>query len=145
MNHRNVEVKYREHEMAMFQLKSCLERSKLLQTNDSISLSLHDNPSDYFNEESQAADDTMWLEGMGILDEHVEVDTKGNISSCGGKSEKGNHTLCAQFGHQCSHNEELCVASCGVIHGQQQFCHSEALNGVWVSVSLIMMQQLYLT
>lgn len=115
MNHHNVEVKYREHEMAMFQLKSCLECSKLLQTNDSISLSLHDNPSDYFNEESQAADDTMWLEGMGILDEHVEVDTKGNISSCGGKSEKGNHTLCAQFGHQCSHNEELCVASCGVI------------------------------
>ena len=117
MNHRNVEVKYRERGTAMFQLKSRLERSKLLQTNDSLSLGLHDNPSDRFNEESQAADDTVGLEGMGILDEHVEVDTEGNISSCEGKSEKGNRTLRAQFGRRRSHNEELCVASCGVIHG----------------------------
>ena len=86
MNHCNVKVKYRECGIAMFQLKSHLEHSKLSQTNNS--LSLHDNPSDCFNEESQVADNTTGLEGMGILDEHVEVDAKGNISSCKGNQRR---------------------------------------------------------
>lgn len=144
-NHRAVEAKYKERGTAMFQLKSRLERSKLSQTNDSLSLGSHDNPSERFNEESQAADDMAGLEGTGVSDEHVEVDTEGNISQCEGKSEKGNRTLRAQFGRRRSHNEELCVASCGVIHGRQRFFNSEAPNGVRVSILfLIYMYKHYL-
>ena len=69
------------------------------------------------------------LEGSGDHDDLVLIDSNGEL--CNGKPETGNHTLCACFGRRCSHNEELCVASCGII-GYQRFYGSEALNGVWV-------------
>ncbi|KAF6743134.1 hypothetical protein DFP72DRAFT_994087 [Ephemerocybe angulata] len=42
----------------------------------------------------------------------------------------GNQVLKARFGRRRTHNEELCVASCGVILGRATFYGSEAPNGV---------------
>lgn len=64
------------------------------------------------------------------MDEQVLLDLSGDL--CDGKPETGNQKLRAQFGCKRSHNEELCVASCGVIFARQRFYGSEAPNGVRV-------------
>ncbi|GJE86647.1 hypothetical protein PsYK624_027280 [Phanerochaete sordida] len=59
--------------------------------------------------------------------DEVEVDEGG---VCNGKPATGNRLLRALFGRRRTHNEELCVASCGVILGRATFFGSEAPNGV---------------
>jgi hypothetical protein len=54
------------------------------------------------------------------------------LAQCDGKNAKGNVKRRARFGRRWTHNEELCVASCGVIIGRATFFGSEAPNGVKV-------------
>lgn len=56
---------------------------------------------------------------------------------CEGKSELGNRRLRARFGRRRTHNEQLCVGSCGVIIGRATFYGSEAPNGVRVRPTVI--------
>lgn len=63
-------------------------------------------------------------------DDELEIDTNG---ICDGKPATGNTAVRARFGRRRTHNEELCVASCGVILGRATFYGSEAPNGVRVS------------
>lgn len=91
----------------MFQLKHRLARLKSSQPRESIPTSNTVTP---------------------FADEEVEVEAE-----CDGKPEEGNKTLRARFGRRRTHNEELCVASCGVILGRATFYGSEAPNGVRVS------------
>lgn len=65
-----------------------------------------------------------------LADEEIEVDQDG---VCDGKPDTGNQASRAHFGRKRTHNEELCVASCGVILGRATFYGSEAPNGVRVS------------
>ncbi|KAL1937345.1 hypothetical protein VTO73DRAFT_13806 [Trametes versicolor] len=53
---------------------------------------------------------------------------------CDAKSAEGNRRLHALFGRRRTHNEELCVTSCGVIIGRATFFGSEAVNGVIVCI-----------
>lgn len=145
-----MELRYYERGKAMFQLKSCLDRLKTSQTNDSLSIPpLSSNESHQSAEAEPTTDlpedmanitggteveDGTNLEGPGEADDHIVIDADDNI--CDGKPEEGNRKLRAQFGRRRSHNEELCVASCGVIHGRERFYGSEAPNGVRVCVSL---------
>jgi len=150
--HRRLELHYYERGKAMFQLKSRLERLRISQTNDSLSVpSLSLGPARLTASDEltvTAADlrpnteegcdnkeEEMPLEGSGDVDDQVLVDSDGNI--CEGKSEMGNRKLRAQFGRRRSHNEELCVASCGTIFGRARFYGSEAPNGVRVSFFLV--------
>ena len=48
----------------------------------------------------------------------------------------GNRPARARFGRKRTHNEELCVTSCGVIVGRATFYGSEAPNGVRVSITI---------
>jgi len=73
------------------------------------------------------------VEGSGVDDEDVIVSAEETVASCGGKPDAGNRALRARFGRCHTHNEELCVASCGVILGRATFYGSEAPNGVRVS------------
>jgi hypothetical protein len=98
---------------AMFQLKHRLARLKVLQ------------PEDASNGIDEPADGSQG--SAAHIDEEVLIDD--------GKSEKGNRTVRARFGRRRTHNEELCVASCGVILGQATFYGSEAPNGVRVSAT----------
>lgn len=113
----------------MFQLKRRLERAGVTQTSNALSgldSSLAAGASG--GVEAQG----MGLEGTGVddgEDPEVEVDETG---ICDGKLATGNRTLRARFGRRRTHNEELCVASCGVILGRATFFGSEAPNGVRV-------------
>ena len=70
------------------------------------------------------------FEGVGGADEETIIDENG---ICDGKPETGNRSVKARFGRRRTHNEQLCVASCGVILGRATFFGSEAPNGVRVS------------
>jgi hypothetical protein len=61
-------------------------------------------------------------------------DDELSYEQCEGKPATGNRPTRARFGRRRTHNEELCVGSCGVIIGRATFFGSEAQNGVIVSV-----------
>jgi len=67
-------------------------------------------------------------------DDEVVVDADG---VCDGKPESGNKSIRARFGRRRTHDEQLCVASCGIILGRATFYGSEAPNGVRVSKEFI--------
>jgi hypothetical protein len=127
----------------MFQLKHRLERVKISQPPDSLATNLisHSDPlrlqdelgahsSDLLPDSAELFDDRVNVDGTGILDEEVLLDPEG---TCEGKPETGNRRVRARFGRRRTHNEQLCVASCGVILGRATFFGSEAPNGVRVS------------
>ena len=146
--HRKLKLHYYERGKAMFQLKARLERLRITQPHDSLSLGAITQIRDRLStsdelsvtaadlhpdiEENEDKDDHTGAEESGDVDDHVLVDSNGEL--CDGKTETGNRALHAQFGHRRSHNEELCVVSCGTILGCEKFYGSEAPNGVRVSV-----------
>ena len=71
---------------------------------------------------TQTEDDE--TDGLDALEGEVE---------CEEKSPEGNTRVKALLGRRHTHNEELCVASCGVVLGRATFFGSEAINGVLVS------------
>jgi hypothetical protein len=146
-DHRALELYHYQQGKAMFQLKHRLERLKVSQTKNSLSrapTSKERIRSDASNELStdpsvllpisddhgiSSEDSASQLEGVNFDDEEVLLDADG---ICDGKPETGNRPVKARFGWRRSHNEELCVASCGVILGRATFFGSEAPNGVRV-------------
>ncbi|KAI0746250.1 hypothetical protein C8Q80DRAFT_1105775 [Daedaleopsis nitida] len=68
-------------------------------------------------------------ESRGRGSDHSLADTDTQ-HTCTEKSPHGNRRLKTQFGRKRTHNEELCVASCGTILGRASFHGSEAINGV---------------
>ncbi|KAJ6448452.1 hypothetical protein C8R45DRAFT_850345 [Mycena sanguinolenta] len=141
--HRSLESYHYLQGKAMFQLKHRLERLKVSQTHNSISTGSHVTARDRMAGMTDKQDgellpdlidaptdeeDETEVEGLGPTeDEDVEIDADG---ICDGKPEPGNRTVRARFGRRRTHNEELCVASCGVILGRATFYGSEAPNGV---------------
>ena len=147
-DHRTLELYHYQQGKAMFQLKHRLERLKVSQTNNSLSPSpatkerirgdinkLTADPSvllpesDDHGHGDNSGDSIAQLEQEYLGDEEVLLDANG---ICDGKPESGNRSVRARFGRRRSHNEELCVASCGVILGRATFLGSEAPNGVRV-------------
>ncbi|KAJ7577697.1 hypothetical protein C8J56DRAFT_1007158 [Mycena floridula] len=109
-DHRALETYHLAQGKAMFQLKHRLERLRIEPT-----------------------------EGLGTdADEEAIMDLNGTIHladtiddrTCNDKPDTGNCKLKARFGHCRTHNEMLCVGSCGVILGQATFFGSEAPNGI---------------
>ncbi|KAJ7635627.1 hypothetical protein B0H17DRAFT_1107508, partial [Mycena rosella] len=137
-DHRALESYHYLQGKAMFQLKRRLERLHISQTHDSLSAGSNAAPRARMTNEidgillpdlvvAEAGTDGD-LEGLEAdEDEDVEIDANG---ICDGKPEAGNKSVRARFGRRRTHNEELCVASCGVILGRATFYGSEAPNGV---------------
>ena len=121
--HRELEDFNVTRNKAMFQLKQQLARLKTSQPRDSIPDTLPTSGPAGIPATTPATFD----------DEEVVLDKDG---ICDGKPEEGNKTLRARFGRKRTHNEELCVASCGVILGRATFYGSEAPNGVRVHETL---------
>jgi hypothetical protein len=126
----------------MFQLKRRLENLKISQPTSSLPIPPAESsrlrnesaalPTDLLPDSSELFDiGERAGEGAGIEDEEVEVDI---AERCDGKPETGNRKVRARFGRRWTHNEELCVASCGVILGRATFLGSEAPNGVRVGI-----------
>lgn len=153
--HRKLETYYKQQGKAMFQLKHRLEWAKVSQTHDSLSSG--DNPELHSTVRASNEDDDDEIpnlvevnkdeddfdedkddfeEGSGVQgdDDDALIDENG---ICDGKLDTGNKSVRARFGRRRTHNEELCVASCGVILGRATFYGSEAPNGVRVSFYLL--------
>lgn len=109
----------------MFQLKHRLARLKVSQPVASMSPTVAPG-----SDSPDVAGSTLHV------DEEVIVNVNG---ICDGKPEAGNKTIRARFGRRRTHNEQLCVASCGIILGRATFYGSEAPNGVRVSETLILL------
>lgn len=106
-DHRKIDLYNAQQGKAMFQLKRRLERLKINQTANSLPT---DSPPEPLDEEIHLGDDIF----------------------CNDKPDSGNRKTKARFGRCWTHNEELCVGSCGVILGRATFVGSEAPNGVRV-------------
>lgn len=80
-------------------------------------------------ERSYPMSDTTCDEDLGVdTDQEVEI----TEDDCNGKPAGGNQKPRARFGRRRTHNDELCVASCGVILGRTTFYGSEAPSAVRV-------------
>jgi len=118
----------------MFQLKLHLERLRVSQTHDSLAATASSVATSITSKSDDAEAYKTVLEGAGAdEDEDITVDKNG---ICNGKPETGNRTVKACFGCKRTHNEQLCIGSCGVILGRATFYGSEALNGVRIHHSL---------
>ncbi|TFY52205.1 hypothetical protein EVJ58_g10145 [Rhodofomes roseus] len=128
--HRALEDFKKLENKAMFQLKSRLER---LCTSTPSSSAAQDKTSTtditLRNLELDAEANVLVYEPNDDAAADVHEHEDPSIE-CEGKSADGNTKVRAQFGRRRTHNEELCVASCGVILGRATFYGSEAVNGV---------------
>ncbi|TFY61295.1 hypothetical protein EVG20_g7114 [Dentipellis fragilis] len=66
----------------------------------------------------------------GSRDEVDEADEAEG--QCEGKAKEGNTKPRARFGRRWTHNEQLCVATCGVILGRMTMYGSEAVHGATI-------------
>jgi len=116
--HRRLESYNDLRNKAMFQLKHRLARLKTSQPQASLpEVGTTEHAATPFNDEEVVLDE----DGTEVTEE-----------CCDGKPDEGNNKLRARFGRKRTHNEELAVASCGVILGRATFYGSEAPNGVRV-------------
>jgi CxC6 like cysteine cluster associated with KDZ transposases len=130
---------------AMFQLKICLENTKITHPLSAMPSNVIDPPLCSGQTTGEQMESLIVNEGFGLEDEPVLV-SKGNGADvgisvesidgeleCPSKPETGNRKVRARFGRKRTHNEELCVLSCGVIIGRATFYGSEGPNSVRVS------------
>ena len=109
-------MRYAEPGKALHQLKARLTK-----------LAFHTQPS-LPEEMATAAQDT-------TVDEVLVSAEGAMVEDCGDKDGGGHRKVFARFGRRRTHNEELCVASCGVILGHATFYGAEGPNSVRVSGS----------
>lgn len=119
-DHRSLETRGVEAHTAMFQLRRRLERLKVYHPEDDGS-SLDGSSLDV-----QDAGEAL------ATGEVVEIEADSHPD----KPESGNRRIRARFGQRRTHNEQLCVATCGVILGRATMYGSEGVNGVRVHFSL---------
>ncbi|KAJ7278736.1 hypothetical protein C8J57DRAFT_1059707, partial [Mycena rebaudengoi] len=146
-DHRNVELYQYQKGKAMFQLKNRLQRSRGGLPPDSIPNAAVSGtsrlPPSSSETDATGADllpvdfdvEEPWE--LNIVrpnpedEDEVELDLPNSeFQGCDGKSALGNRTVRARFGRKRTHNEELCVYSCGIVPGRATFFGSEAPNGV---------------
>jgi hypothetical protein len=106
--HRKLEINNDLRNKAMFQLKHRLACLRVSQPVAPITPTTIGS-----SELADAAGSTLHT------DEEVIVDADGVL--CDGKPENGNKSIRARFGRRRTHNEQLCVASCGIILGRATF------------------------
>lgn len=106
-DHRGLETKYTMTSKAMFQLRERFKCS--YPTAGSLNTNDTEDSDNEVDEESEVIED-----------------------DCDGKPAGGNQKFRARFGQRRTHNDELCVASCGIILGRTTFYGSEAPSAVQV-------------
>ncbi|KAH9834909.1 uncharacterized protein C8Q71DRAFT_710647 [Rhodofomes roseus] len=67
-------------------------------------------------------------DGDPMLDDELDMDEEGGT----GASTQSSPKVRARFGRRWTHNEQLCVATCGVVLGRMTMYGSEAVSGVKV-------------
>jgi hypothetical protein len=101
----------------------CLERLRDMKVHQSI----------FSLKQRVARVDTRRARDVSMLQDQLKGDNEVVINPlCAGKLCAGNQQARGFFGRQCTHNEELCVLSCGIVAGRATLYGSEAPNGVVV-------------
>jgi hypothetical protein len=159
LKHRNLELYQYQKGKAMFQLKNRLQRSRGLPDSlPDIPVSSPSRLPQSSSETDATAADLLPVQfdieepwelnalrpNLADAEEEIELDSAdAQFEGCDGKSAKGNRVVRARFGRKRTHNEELCVYSCGIVAGRATFFGSEAPNGVRVScLSLFTLEQI---
>lgn len=107
-SHQSLEKSTQEAHSALFQLRQRLERQHRFHPNSAVPTAQGEDSEE---SGSDADDETT-----------AEVD-------------HGGPKLRARFGRRWTHNEQLCVATCGTVLGRMTMFGSEAVSGVKVSAS----------
>ena len=119
-SHRDIEHIHNERGQALFQLKERLKRAQLAHPTDDDS-----NPTT-----DEAFDDSR-DELFNVYDNNVVVPNVDDGSSA--TLPAHGKRVRAQFGRKRTHNEQLIVASCGMILARETFYGAEAVGTVAVS------------
>ena len=107
----------------MFQLKNRLTKTYNPAVDSFFSLDGGEG-SHNVDVEHHEADDAVVDQGGNIVDEYVGSGEQ--LDNCSHNKPQGGHCrVYAQFGRRQTHNEELCVASCGIILGRATFFGAE--------------------
>lgn len=138
-SHRLAEERHLERSKAMFQLKHRLAKSSRRPNDVTHALQPHefgeaDDLDSPVGHSSVLSPDTA---DIGLFPEdEVAVDVNGEvlIEGCDKKPAGGHRKVFARFGRRRTHNDELCVASCGMILGRATFYGAEGPNSVRVSI-----------
>ncbi|KIJ47694.1 hypothetical protein M422DRAFT_163649, partial [Sphaerobolus stellatus SS14] len=99
-----------------------LEKLKVIQPEDAMSTSVN-TVTDLGHAASATLNEDPNTQPMETNPEEIEI-------QCDKKTNGTTRRLKARFGRRRTHNEELCVASCGMILGRATFYGAEGLNGV---------------
>ncbi|KAJ6622435.1 hypothetical protein B0H10DRAFT_1788018, partial [Mycena sp. CBHHK59/15] len=65
-----------------------------------------------------------------------EIELDAQDDECDGKPAQGNRTVRARFGHKRTHNEELCVYSCGTVAGRATFLCLNSLHARGIPLTI---------
>ncbi|KAJ6461813.1 hypothetical protein C8R45DRAFT_1179095 [Mycena sanguinolenta] len=135
--HREMELYHYQRGKAMFQLRGRLQRVKGFTPASSFpapipDLSTTSRLSNSQDETEATGGDLLPISPDDLPSASVGDDDDDEETEyiCDGKSPQGNRVLRARFGRRRTHNEQLCVWSCGVVAGRATFFGSEAPNGV---------------
>ena len=132
--HRSLEEEYQLRGKVLFQLKHRLEKLKISQLEDAMPAAPPDPSQEALYSDEASTMDTA-LDNADPCLPFINLDDGEEIESkCDGKTDGTIKNLKARFGRRRTHNEELCVASCGITLGRATFYVAEGLNGVRVSL-----------
>ncbi|KAI0360950.1 hypothetical protein OH77DRAFT_1392352 [Trametes cingulata] len=130
--HRAMDETYHLKNSAMFQLQARLQRLSAAQHGKTLVPDILDLPSATTSATLSSTSHSNGAQAgrTECTSGDSELEPPPAEAVCEEKSAKGNRRLTALFGRRRTHNEELCVTSCGVILGRATFFGSEAINGV---------------
>jgi hypothetical protein len=125
---RRLEENYKATGTSMFQLKARLARNRERLTGKNTLAPFQASAAAEIGLVVDAESAMEALEGDEAVEVEMEID-----GTCDGKSGDRRRKLKGRFGRNRTHNDELCVYSCGMIAGRAAMYGSEAPNGVRVS------------
>ncbi|KDQ48967.1 hypothetical protein JAAARDRAFT_144139, partial [Jaapia argillacea MUCL 33604] len=110
--HQDVERTHTERGQARFQLKQRLERARVAHPNDALPVEVNAGE----------------MEDIDLAEEQYVESPSGALLPM--PTGLASTTLRAQFGRKRTHNEQLIVAPCGMIHARETFFGAEAVSSV---------------
>jgi hypothetical protein len=127
--HQDIERVHKERGQALFQLKERLKRAQVVHPGDSH----HDHDeSDFAMQVFDEGRDQLF----NIYDNNLIIpNDNGQLSDKPAPSIPNVKRVRAHFGRRRTHNEQLIVASCGMILARETFYGAEAVTTVAVSLS----------
>jgi hypothetical protein len=132
---RQLENRYTATGASMFQLKERLARNRERLTGKSTLAPFQGAAAAALKVPTGLDDAREAVEDDDEVEVEAEAESEMEVDEiCDGKDKDRRTKLKARFGRKRTHNDELCVYTCGIIAGRTAMYGSEAPNGVRVSI-----------